>query len=303
MAGVAYVRTLASPPLAPPRQRLSATQWIRANLFASPASSVATLLLLAFCLWTLPPLIEWAFLRAIWSAPDGAMCRANQDGACWAFIADKFDYLRYGSYPASERWRVDVVEAIGAALIVWQLAPSAPRRGIAAALFFLVYPPVSFVLLHGAESLGLPPVDTQLWGGIFVSLLTALVGIVFSLPLGVLLALGRRSSLPIVRAASVVFIETVRGVPFIAMLYLAENMLPLFLPAGSLPDRFIPPLVGTALFAAAYLAEEVRGGLQALPRGQGEAAAALGLGYWRANGLIVLPQALRLVIPGIVNNF
>ena len=231
------------------------------------------------------------------------MCRANQDGACWAFIADKFDYLRYGSYPASERWRVDVVEAIGAALIVWQLAPSAPRRGIAVALFFLAYPPVSFILLHGAESLGLPPVDTQLWGGIFVSLLTALVGIVFSLPLGVLLALERRSSLPIVRAASVVFIETVRGVPFIAMLYLAENMLPLFLPAGSLPDRFIPPLVGTALFAAAYLAEEVRGGLQALPRGQSEGAAVLGLGYWRANGLIVLPQSLRLVIPGIVNNF
>ena len=157
--------------------------------------------------------------------------------------------------------------------------------------------------LHGAASLHLPLVDSQLWGGIFVSLLTALVGIVFSLPLGVLLALGRRSRLPIVKAASVVFIEGVRGVPFIAVLYMAENMLPLFLPPGWIPDRFIPPLVGAALFAAAYLAEEVRGGLQALPRGQYEGAMALGLSYWRLMGLVILPQALTLVIPGLVNNF
>jgi general L-amino acid transport system permease protein len=130
-----------------------------------------------------------------------------------------------------------------------------------------------------------------------------LVGIVFSLPLGVMLALGRRSRLPIVKAASVVFIEGVRGVPFIAVLYMAENMLPLFLPPGWSPDRFIPPLVGAALFAAAYLAEEVRGGLQTLPRGQYEGAMALGLGYWRLTGLVILPQALTLVIPGLVNNF
>jgi general L-amino acid transport system permease protein len=302
MAGPAYLRTASQPPLAPPRGQRSALGWLRANLFASPLSSAVTLALLAFCLWTAPPLVAWATTRAVWVAPDGALCRAQQDGACWAFIADKFDYLRYGSYPAHERWRVDVVEAIGAALIVWLLWPRAPRRGLGAALFFLVYPVIGFVLLHGAQSLGLPLVDTQLWGGIFVSLLTALVGIVFSLPLGVLLALGRRSRLPIVKASSVVFIETVRGVPFIAVLFMAENMLPLFLPPGWVPDRFIPPLVGTALFAAAYLAEEVRGGLQALPRGQSEGAAALGLGYWRTMGLIVLPQALTLVIPGIVNN-
>jgi general L-amino acid transport system permease protein len=303
MAGIAYMRSEAGPLLAPPRERRGALGWLRANLFASPLSGALTLALLALCLWTLPPLIAWATTRAVWSAPDGALCRAHQDGACWAFIAEKFDYLRYGSYPAHERWRVDVVEAIGAALIVWLLWPRAPRRGLGAALFFVVYPIVGFILLHGAESLGLPIVDTQLWGGVFVSLLTALVGIVFSLPLGVVLALGRRSRLPIVKAASVLFIEFMRGVPFIAMLYFAENMLPLFLPPGWIPDRFIPPLVGTALFAAAYLAEEVRGGLQALPRGQSEGAVALGLGYWRTAGLIVLPQALRLVIPGIVNNF
>ncbi len=162
---------------------------------------------------------------------------------------------------------------------------------------------LGYVLLVGAPSLRLPYVDTLLWGGVFVSLITALVGIVFSLPLGVLLALGRRSRLPVVRLASVIFIEFVRGVPFITVLFMANNMLPMFLPPGWEPDRFLRPLVGIALFSAAYMAEEVRGGLQTLPVGQYEGAMALGLDYWRMMRLIVLPQALTLVIPGIVNNF
>jgi general L-amino acid transport system permease protein len=303
MAAVAYVRSATRPILPPPLAQRGAIGWMRANLFSSWSSTAVTFLIAAFCLWLLPDLIAWATVRAVWRAPDGALCRAHQDGACWAFVATKLDYFRYGSYTQSERWRVDAVEAIGAVLIAWLLWPRAPRRGVGAILFFIVYPIVGFILLHGAPSLGLPLVDTQLWGGILVSLLTALVGIVFSLPLGVLLALGRRSRLPIVKAASVVFIEAVRGVPFIAVLYMAENMLPLFLPPGWSPDRFIPPLVGAVLFAAAYLAEEVRGGLQTLPRGQYEGAMALGLGYWRLTGLVILPQALTLVIPGLVNNF
>jgi general L-amino acid transport system permease protein len=302
-SNAAYVRLAPEPILPPPLLSRGAIAWARANLFSSPLSGAITLALVALALWMLPPLIAWATTRAIWSAPDGALCRAHQDGACWAFVAQKLDYLGYGSYPIAERWRVDVVEAVGGVLIVWMLWRRAPRRGFGAALFFLGFPVLAFVLLHGAEGLGLPLVDTLLWGGVFVSLLTALVGIVFSLPLGVLLALGRRSSLPIVRAASVVFIEFVRGVPFITVLYMANNMLPLFLPPGWVPDRFIPPLVGTALFAAAYMAEEVRGGLQSLDEGQYEGAMALGLGYWRMMGLIALPQALTRVIPGIVNNF
>ena len=302
-ANAAYVRRTAAPMLPPPRLSQGAIAWARANLFSSALSGAATLALVALGLWALPLLIAWATTRAVWSAPDGALCRAHQDGACLAFVAHKLDYLRYGSYPIAERWRVDAVEIVGAALIAWMLWPRAPRRGLAAALFFLGFPVLAFVLLHGAESLGLPFVDTLLWGGVFVSLATALVGIVFSLPLGVLLALGRRSSLPIVRAASVVFIEFVRGVPFIAVLYMANNMLPLFLPSGWAPDRFIPPLVGTALFAAAYMAEDVRGGLQSLDKGQVEGAMALGLGYWRMTRLVVLPQALTRVIPGVVNNF
>ena len=298
-----WVRTQSEPMLPPPLFSRGALAWARANLFSSPSSSLLTLLMLALALWLVPPAIEWATVKAIWSAPDGALCRVRQDGACWAFIAHKIDYLRYGSYPVAERWRVDVTEIVGTALIVWLLWPGAPRRDIGAGLFFVVFPIVAFVLLSGWPSVGLPRVDTLLWGGVFVTLVSALVGIVFSLPLGVLLALGRRSHLPVVRLVSVIFIEFVRGVPFITVLFMADNMLPLFLPAGWEPDRFLRPLVGIALFSAAYMAEDVRGGLQSLPRGQYEGAMALGLHYRPMMRLVVLPQALALVIPGIVNNF
>ena len=298
-----YVRVRSEPELSPPAATVGPIAWMRANLFSSPANAVTTIVLAALALWLIPPLIAWATVHAVWSAPDGALCRAHQEGACWAFIGHKIGYLLYGSYPEPLRWRVNLTEALGAFLIVWLLWPRAPRRSLGAWLFFLVYPVVAYVLLVGAPALGLARVDTLLWGGVFVTMLTALVGIVVSLPLGVLLALGRRSQMPFVSAASVVFIEVMRGVPFITVLYMANNMLPLFLPPGVEPDRFLRPLVGIALFSAAYMAEEVRGGLQSLPRGQYEGAMALGLDYWRMTSLIALPQALVLVIPGLVNNF
>ena len=297
-----FVRSAEEPQLPPPLLQAGVLGWLRANLFSSPLNAATTLIIAALAIWLIPPLIAWATYDAIWSAPDGALCRTHQEGACWAFIGRKADYLLYGSYPEAERWRVNVTEALGGVLILWLLWPNAPRRGVGLALFFLAYPVVAFVLLSGAPALGLARVDTLLWGGVFVTLLTALVGIVFSLPLGVLLALGRRSQLPLVKAASVVFIEVVRGVPFITVLFMANNMLPLFLPPGVEPDRFLRPLVGIVLFAAAYLAEEVRGGLQTLPRGQYEGALALGFNYRLMMTLVVLPQALVLVIPGIVNN-
>lgn len=302
MSLAAYVRTAPEPDLPPPLLEAGALGWLRANLFSSALNALTTVALAALAVWLIPPLVGWATWNAIWSAPDGALCRAHQEGACWAFIGQKAGYLLYGSYPEAQRWRVDLTEAIGGVLMLWLLWPNAPRRGIGLLAFFLVYPVVAFVLLTGAPALALPKVDTILWGGVFVTLLTALVGIVFSLPLGVLLALGRRSSLPLVKAASVVFIEVVRGVPFITVLFMANNMLPLFLPPGVEPDRFLRPLVGIVLFAAAYLAEEVRGGLQTLPRGQYEGAMALGLDYRLMMTLVVLPQALVLVIPGLVNN-
>ena len=223
----------------------------------------------------LPQLVAWATTRAVWSATDGAACRQHQDGACWAFVAAKWDYLRFGSYPVAERWRVDAVEAVGAAPDCLAAVDERAASGLGALLFFVVYPILALVLLRGSSLLGLPFVDTLLWGGIFVSLITAVVGIVFSLPLGVLLALGRRSPLPVIRTASVVFIEFVRGVPFITILFMANNLLPLFLPETWAPDRFLRPLVGIVMFSAAYMAEEVRGGLQSLGKGQYEAALAL----------------------------
>ena len=303
MESVAYVREAREPEDPPPTLTGGALAWMRANLFSSPGSSLTTIGFLGLIVYFLPQLIAWATTHAVFSATDGAACRQNQDGACWAFVIAKWDYLRFGSYPVAERWRVDAVEAIGAVLIVWLLWTNAPRRAWGAFLFFVVYPILALVLLHGSSLLGLPVVDTLLWGGIFVSLITAVVGIVFSLPLGVLLALGRRSPLPVVRTASIVFIEFVRGVPFITVLFMANNLLPLFLPETWTPDRFLRPLAGIVMFSAAYMAEEVRGGLQSLGKGQYEAALALGLNYPRMMGLVILPQALTLVIPGIVNNF
>jgi general L-amino acid transport system permease protein len=303
LESVAYVREAREPEDPPPTLTGGALAWMRANLFSSPGSSLTTIGFLGLIVYFLPQLIAWATAHAVFSATDGAACRQNQDGACWAFVIAKWDYLRFGSYPVAERWRVDAVEAIGAVLIVWLLWTNAPRRAWGAFLFFVVYPILALVLLHGSSLLGLPVVDTLLWGGIFVSLITAVVGIVFSLPLGVLLALGRRSPLPVVRTASIVFIEFVRGVPFITVLFMANNLLPLFLPETWTPDRFLRPLAGIVMFSAAYMAEEVRGGLQSLGKGQYEVALALGLNYPRMMGLVILPQALTLVIPGIVNNF
>jgi general L-amino acid transport system permease protein len=303
LAWASYVREAPEPEEAAPILSRGALAWARTNLFSSIGSSLATIGCVALLAYWLPKLAAWAITLAVWSATDGAACRQQQDGACWAFVMAKWDYLRFGSYPLAERSRVEMAGAIGAGLIVWLLWLKAPRRVWAAFLFFFVYPILALILLRGAPWIGLPVVDTQLWGGIFVSLLTAVVGITFSLPLGVLLALGRRSSLPAVRAASVAFIELVRGVPFITILFVANNLLPLFVSETWTPDRLVRPLAGIVIFSAAYMAEEVRGGLQSLGKGQYEAAMALGLNYPRMTTLVILPQALALVIPGIVNNF
>jgi general L-amino acid transport system permease protein len=303
LEALAYLREAPEPEDPPPSLSRSALVWARANLFSSLGSSLTTVVFLALGAYLIPQLVAWGTTRAVWTAVDGAACRLHQDGACWAFVVAKWDYLRFGSYPVAERWRVDIVEAIGAVLIVWLLWTRAPRRAWGALLFFVVYPIMTLILLHGSSAIGLPVVDTLLWGGIFVSLLTAVVGIVFSLPLGVLLALGRRSALPVVRLASVLLIEFVRGVPFITILFMANTMLPLFVPETWTPDRLLRPLVGIAIFSAAYMAEEVRGGLQALGKGQYEGAQALGLNYPQMMAFVILPQALTFVIPGIVNNF
>jgi general L-amino acid transport system permease protein len=299
----AYVRRELAASRPPPAIPQNLIALIKENLFNGWRASFLTIAALALIGFILPSVLRFLIFDAVWSAPDGGLCRAPGAGACWAFIARKLPYFTYGSYPVAERWRVDLTLVLGAALIVWLLWLNAPRRQLAAILFFLVYPILSFILLHGAPWLGLRRIDSDLWGGIFVSLLVAIVGMVVSLPLGILLALGRRSTLPALSIVCTGFIEIVRGVPMITVLFMANTMLPLFVPENLAPDRLVRPLIGVALFASAYMAEVVRGGLQAMPRGQFEGAQALGLRMWPTLRLVILPQALRHVIPGIVNTF
>ncbi|GAC1332373.1 MAG: amino acid ABC transporter permease [Beijerinckiaceae bacterium] len=298
-----FVRSESAPVEPPPVTARGAIGWVRANLFAGIGTSILTIIAIFIAVWFGYDLMRYMLIDAVWSAPDGAACRAPGVGACWAYVWRKLPYFIYGSYPIDQRWRVDVTLAAGAILIAWLLWPASPRKGTGALLFFVAFPIAAYGLLYGTPLLHLPVVPTNLWGGIFVSLLVALVGMVFSLPGGVLLALGRRSRLPAVRAASIGFIEFVRGVPLITVLFMANTMLPLFVPEQFSPDRLARPLIGVALFASAYMAEVVRGGLNAIPRGQFEAAHALGLRYPPMMRLIVLPQALTIVIPGIVNTF
>jgi general L-amino acid transport system permease protein len=302
-----FVSSVKAEALPPPSLARGPVAWVRENLFSGPLNTILTLLALYLLYVALPPTIEFLFTNAVWSGVDREACReetaGHKVGACWAFVFSKINYFVYGSYPASERWRVDVFFVLLAIGVGWLLWLGAPRRDLGALYFFVAFPILSYLLLTGTTWLGLDPVPTSLWGGILVTMLVATVGIVFSLPFGILLALGRRSKLPIVRLASVIFIEFVRGVPLITVLIMANTMLPLFLPAGITVDRLLRPLVGTAVFASAYMAEVVRGGLQAIPKGQYEGAQSLGLNYAQMMGLIVLPQALRIVIPGIVNTF
>lgn len=274
---------------------------LRETLVGTPLNTALTLVTAAFLALVLPPLFDWAILSATWTGTSGADCRATGAGACWPFVSAKFAQFMYGTYPEPERWRVNLTFGLAAVGLAALMLPRLPGKAKIATALVAVYPFLAVWLLVGG--LGLAGVSTKLWGGLLITLVVAATGIAASLPLGILLALGRRSSLPLVRWLSIAFIEFWRGVPLITVLFMASVMLPLFLPAGVTFDLLLRCLIGVALFSAAYMAEVVRGGLQAIPRGQYEAGAALGLGYWRLMGLVILPQALRHVIPGIVNNF
>jgi general L-amino acid transport system permease protein len=302
-----YVRRSPADRLPPPAARAGALGWLRTNLFSSPANIVLTLVCVLFIVWAVPPLLRFFLIDAVWSGTDPDACLASpaqpQPGACWAFVRVWYSYFVYGFYPIGQRWRVDLFFLALAFGVVWLLRLLAPRRDIGALYFFVVLPVLSFVLLHGAPWIGLRVVPTALWGGILVTVVVATIGMVASLPLGILLALARRSEMPVVRLFAVIFIEFVRGVPLITVLFMASVMLPLFVPEHLAPDKLVRALIGVALFASAYMAEVVRGGLIAVPRGQYEAARALGLSYWRMTGLVILPQALRVTLPNIVNTF
>jgi general L-amino acid transport system permease protein len=366
-----------------PRPRThGVVDWLRANLFGSVFNTVLTLLAVALLAFTVPSVIRWGLVDAVWSAPNGQACRAaagQEAAACWAFIGEKARFILFGRFPYAEQWRPLLVVMIFLAMILaacdrrllgrgrsigfrtriaiatvslpitvvivaylsGSLSPGRPT--LFADIFnfdrvgeefflWLARKVVTFIIAIGigyivpllwgrwliliwlgglsavyllmqGGVLGLTYVETALWSGLPLTLILAVVGMALAFPLAILLALGRRSELPAVRMFSVAYIELVRGVPLITVLFMASVMLPLFLPSGVTIDKLLRAQIAFILFAAAYLAEVIRGGLQAIPNGQIEAADSLGLGYWRRTRLIVLPQALSMVIPPLVNNF
>jgi len=276
--------------------------WVRTNLFATPLDGVLTILGLVFLLWIVPPLYNFFIGHAVGPTGTVEQCRLESAGACWAYINSEMEFFIYGFYDIPEQWRPNIVFALGTLLLIPLLMPKAPFKRTNAVLFLLVFPIVSYFLLAGGV-FGLKPMPTEKWGGLLVTLIISVVGITCSFPLGIILALGRQSKMPVIKTLCVAFIELIRAVPLITILFMASIMLPLFMPQGTTVDKLLRALVGVTLFTSAYMAEVVRGGLQAIPRGQYEAGASLGLGYWQRMYFIILPQALKHVIPGIVNNF
>ena len=276
--------------------------WVRDNLFNSPGNTILSLLALGLIVLTVPGILDWTVFSANWSGGAEA-CRANPDAACWPFVTARWEQFLYGFYPRAERWRVNIVLGILAVGILLLAFERTPGRKWIGGFMLVVFPVLAFFLMAGSDLLGLPTVGTARWGGFSLTLVIALSGIVASLPLGIVLALGRRSTMPVVRLVCTIFIEFWRGIPLVAVLFMASVMFPLFLPPDVTFDQLLRAVIGVALFASAYMAEVVRGGLQAIPKGQYEGAMALGLPYWKMMRLIILPQALKIVIPGIVNTF
>jgi len=275
-------------------------KWLRTNLFSSWPNTLATLAILWLAWKLVPPFVDWAFIDAVWQGDSKACRAAKGEGACWAFIAEKHRFILFGTYPFEQHWRPGLCILVMLGLY----AMSAMRRfwRPALALVWAAGLCVVGVLMWGGIA-GLPYVENERWGGLMLTLILATFGIAFAFPLAILLALGRRSAMPVVRGFCVGYIELIRGVPLISVLFMASVMLPLFLPAGVTVDKLLRAQIAMILFAAAYLAEVVRGGLQAIPRGQYEAADALALSYWRTTWLVILPQALRISIPPLVNTF
>ena len=283
----------------PPRAHGSSLAWMRSNLFSSVPNTLVTIACAALLVVTVPPLLQWAVVGAVWSSADPALCRASE-GACWALIEQKHRFILFGLYPFEEHWRPLLAVALFIVALAVSCYPGFWRPWLAA-LWACTLGLCALLMWGGV--LGLTFVETERWGGLPLTLILAAVGIVCAFPISIVLALGRRSEMPAVRALSVGFIELIRGVPLISVLFMASVMVPLFLPEGVTVNKLLRALIGIVLFTAAYLAEAVRGGLQSIPRGQFEAADALGLSYWQKTALIILPQALKIAIPPIVNQF
>lgn len=286
--------------VAPVPPRLGAVAWLRANLFSSWFNTILTLLALFLLVRALPPLFDWGVAHAVWGAAGPEACK-EASGACWAMIYEKYRLILFGRYPYAEQWR----PLLGLVLLVGMIAASCNHNawGLRLAQAWVVALAAWLALMWGGFA-GLTFVPNHLWGGLPLTLILTVIGLAVAFPLSVFLALGRRSPrMPAIRLLCRLYIELIRGVPLISLLFMASFMLPLFLPAGVSIDEVLRAQVAIILFSAAYLAEAVRGGLQAIPRGQYEAAHALGLSYWQARRKIILPQAITVAIPSIVNIF
>lgn len=283
----------------PPVEKIGILRWFRENLFSSPFNTVLTIIMLLLLVDWIPSFLQWGVFDAVWYTTDHNVCR-QADGACWAVVGEKHRPMLFGVYPYDEHWRLVVALIVYMITITLTLTPRCWNLKILIPLWIVGGGTVALMLWGGL--LGLTYVDSSQWGGLPLTMVLFTGTVVLGFPVSILFALGRRSHLPAVKAICVTLIESMRGVPLITILFVAVNVFPLFLPEGMEIDKLFRVIVGMAIFFACYQAEVIRGGLQAIPRGQYEAAEALGLGYWQHTVKIILPQALRICLPGIVNH-
>ena len=270
------------------------------NINSNWFNAILTLLIIFVLIKNIPPLLNWLFIDADFIGTSKEEC--SREGACWVFINVWFKRLMYGLYPNSEIWRINLSFLMLIGLVISAFfVPVKIKKYIIIFLLF-IFPFIAINLISGGN-FGLEWVETAAWGGLSLTFIISIFALLFCFPVGMFLALGRRSSAPVIRYSSIGFIEFWRGVPLITVLFMASVMMPMFLPDGTYMDKLVRVIIAITLFEAAYMAEVIRGGLQALPRGQYDAGKSLGMGYWRMHLLVILPQALKLVIPGIANTF
>ena len=293
----------------PPVASTGILGWLRLNLFSNWSNTLLTIFVVYFLYQIVPPFLNWSIFSADFTHNylgqliiDRTFCTRVMEpelgGACWAIIFVRFYQFIYGFYPVEEVWRVNIVYCLLVVAIAPLLIEKFPKRKYFL-YFTFAFPIIAYFLLAGG--FGLNSVSTKQWGGLLVTLVLGFTGIALAFPLGIILALGRRSKLPVISMVCTLFIEFIRGVPLITLLFFAMVMLPLFLPEGITLDGLVRCLIAVTLFQSAYMAEAIRGGLQAIPQGQHEAAQSVGLSYWQMNRKIILPQAIRITIPTIVN--
>lgn len=283
-----------------PGRSTGAIAWLRTNLFSSVANSLLTLAVLGIALLAISSAFGWTLGRAVFSANLEACNSVRGLGACWGVVAEKGRLIVMGRYPQVEHWRPVIATAIMLAVVAMSCMPRFWNRSLA--IMWPIMLVVYFTLMKGGV-LGLTPVPTDQWGGLPLTVMLTVISMTMAFPLAIFVALGRRSNMPAIKTICTLYVELIRGVPLITVLFMASFMLPLFMPTGVTIDVLIRVIVGITLFSAAYMAEVVRGGLQALPKGQTEAAATLGLTFWQTQRKIVLPQALTTVVPSLMNTF